>query len=695
VTLFSSIFYFVNTFPQPAPQPTNQFTASLSYTVVGTTTKIVGVSILHLAGPTIQGTALIYLYSSDHPTAFTTPFTVSSGLVGHAAVWNLGQTWFTNLTSLALTAPDNITVSLTTTSELLFRVTLPGANPSVPPVFTATGTLPNSPLVGHAFTVYVQITDPLLRAASVYVNISQIPGVTGTGLHKLTYSTTNGSWYYVVPTGTSTAAGTYYVFVNASDSAGLYNTAAFTVTLSTTAGQVTAALLAIPSAPVAGQTATLTAYVTNGGSATISSTIAFLAAATNLGTSTGTVAAGSTVAFQQTWTPAASGVYLLQAIVNSTGGLATSASLNITVYPTIVLVSHNVVAGTRTVFNESALLAEELTDAGYPYSTLFVACTTSLTSAELTAFSVAVIDYGSNTGGGCPTAASAADQTAITTAAASTSIVVLGADAYATTTCSTYAAAFFTDFGLTTPGASGTCQTDGAAATALAYTASSASGLRSDGIPATMTYNKTLLTSSAFVPYDTFGKGATNSFVKVGGAVNGAFKTNGAHRFVAVAGDPALMVTTLPAPSSSLWGTGQAGTDFMYNVMGYVTALATSTATGRALTDFGVDQFTVVGQSHAHYTTVYVGVRQNGPTGGLITVTLLVNGTVALLNGQVISTTLTITGAGTNSFVVLNWVAPSGGPYTLEVISSSIPVGQDAVDDELPATVVGQPTIFT
>ncbi len=694
MTLFSSIFYFVNTFPQPSPQPTNQFTASLVYQTSGSTTKIVGVSVLHLAGPTVPGSSSVYLYSSAHPTRFTTPFSVTSGLPGHAAVWNLGQTWYQNLTNYTLTTPDNITISLTTTSELLFRVTLPGANPAVPPVFTAEGTLPATPSVGRPFTVYVQISDPTLRAQSVYLNLSQVPGSTGTGLHKLTYSSSNGTWYYVAPSGFTTAPGTYYVFVNASDSQGLSNTAAFTITLVTTPGQVSATLLAAPVAPIAGKLVNLTAYVTNGGATSVVSTEVFYAGATNLGTTTGTIPAGSTATFQETWTPATAGVYLLQAVVNVTGGGATVASLNITVYPTIVLVAHNVVAGTRTAYNESALLAEELTADGLPYSTLFVACTSSLTSGQLTAYSVAVIDYGSNTGGGCPTAASSTDQTAITTAAASTSIVVLGANAYATTTCSSYSSAFFTDFGLTAPGGSGTCQTDGSVASAATYTAAAASGLRGDGIPS-LTYNKTLFTSSAFIPYDTFGKGASSSFVKVGGAVNGAYKTSGSHHFVAVAGDPALLTTTLPAPASAAWGTGQAGADFMYNVMGFATGLASSTATGRALTDFGVDQATIVGQSHAHFSTIYVGVRQNGPAAGIVTVELLVNGTVALLNGQVVSTTVSLSGAGTSVFVVLTWLAPSTGPYTLTVVATASPASLYTPDNSMPFNVLNQATVFT
>jgi hypothetical protein len=130
-------------------------------------------------------------------------------------------------------------------------------------------------------------------------------------------------------------------------------------------------------------------------------------------------------------------------------------------------------------------------------------------------------------------------------------------------------------------------------------------------------------------------------------------------------------------------------------VMGYVTGLASSTATGRALTDFGVDQALIVGQSHVHYSTIYVGIRENGPASGLVTVTLLVNGTFALLNGQVVSTTLAISGAGTNTYVVLQWVAPSTGPYTLSVTETSVPSGLFGNDDSMPFNVLNQATVFT
>lgn len=694
VTLFSSIFFFVNTFPTPPPQPTDQFSATLTYTTTGSTTNIVGITILHLAGPSVVGSSLVYLYSSAQPNKFTVPFTVSSG-VGGGQVWNLGQSWTKNITSYALKTPDNITVSVVTNSALLFRITLPGVSPNVPPVFANIATNPSNPQVGKGFQILAQIVDPALKASSVFVNLSQFPGIVGSGLFKMTFVTANGTWQYNVPTGTISSTGTFYAFINASDNFGLKNSVAFTITIGATLGALTATLSASPSAPVAGTAVNLTASVTNGASnGGTSGTLTFTANAVTIGSTTGAIAGGSVSSFVEAWTPATPGVYFLAVVVNATGGVTTAATLNITVYPSILLLSHNVAAGTRTTTNESAYLAEELTAAGYPFQTKFVPCATSIPAGTFTGFTVVVIDFGSNTGGGCPTAASSTDQSTIT-GTASTSFVVVGSNAFATTTCATYSAAYFTDFGLTTPGASGTCQTDGAAAAAVTYSSAPASGLRSDGIPASLTWNLTIGGSSTFIPYDTFGKGATNSFLKVGGAANGAYRVSGSTRWVAIAADPSMLRTTLPAPASASWGTGGAGTDLMYNVMGFATGLATSSATGRALTDFAISQVTIVGQSHTLFSKIYVALRANGPVGAGVTATLFENGSVALNGGSVVLATVSIAGGGTSTYVVLTWLAPSSGPYTLSVILTSDTADLWAPDNYLPTNLLNQATVFT
>ncbi|HEV8050500.1 MAG TPA: type IV pilin, partial [Thermoplasmata archaeon] len=135
VTLFASVFFFVNTFPRPPSQPANQFSATLTYKGAA----ITAVNVLHLAGPTIAGVSLtqtsVYLSSAAQPHVFGAPFTLASGLNG-STVWSLGQTWSLNITSYGLTVPDNITISIISNAQLLFRITLPGSNPNTPPIFT-------------------------------------------------------------------------------------------------------------------------------------------------------------------------------------------------------------------------------------------------------------------------------------------------------------------------------------------------------------------------------------------------------------------------------------------------------------------------------------------------------------------------------------------------------------------------------
>ncbi|MGI0052649.1 MAG: type IV pilin, partial [Thermoplasmata archaeon] len=63
VTLFASVFLFVNTFPTPNPQPTGQFSGTLGYTyVAGTGTVVSSINIGHIAGPTLFDTVSTKVY---------------------------------------------------------------------------------------------------------------------------------------------------------------------------------------------------------------------------------------------------------------------------------------------------------------------------------------------------------------------------------------------------------------------------------------------------------------------------------------------------------------------------------------------------------------------------------------------------------------------------------------------------------
>jgi Archaeal Type IV pilin, N-terminal len=690
VTLFSSIFFFVSTFPTPPPQPSNQFSAYLAYTVSGTTTKITGVTILHLAGPAVPGSSLIYLYSSAQPTRFTAPFTVAVG-TNSSANWNLGQNWYLNLTSYGLTVPDNITISLVTSTELLFRTTLPGSVPDIPPTFTATGTIPAVPNVGQAFTAFVQISDNNLNPNSVFVNLSLLPGSTGTGKFKMTFSASLGAYTYAVPAGFTTGSGAYYVFVNATDSSGLKNSVAFVVTLQAAESSLSASIQLNNSAPVSNQSVLVTAIVSNGGTSATTVAVAFSANGGSIGSGGGSVVSGGYGAYTVTWTPTHPGIYLLSVLANGTGGVVSGATFNITVFPNILFIAHNVPSGVRSSFNESSFMQAELTSDGFPFTSEFISCTSAL-PGSFTGYQVVVIDFGSTWVGGCPKFPAAASQTSLTSAGSGVAFLAVGANAWGSTTCSSFSLAYYALFGVT-GGSSGTCNALPNATGAATYTATAGVGLLANGIPASMNINKTLGASSNFVPYDSF-KGSTNTaFLKVAGNAVGTYKSSSG-RDATIGADPALIAGVLP--NANDWGTGQAGASILYNVVNFLCYLSTATQTGRALSDFGVAQATLVGQSHARISTIYVGVRDNGPITGLVTATLYVNGTIALYGGIAVSASVTVTNSGGINWITLTWIAPGSGPYTLSaVVNAPYVLNFDEQDNQMPLNPIGQPTTFS
>lgn len=684
VTLFASIFFFVNTFPTPPPQPENQFTAALTYT--GTT--VASVSITHLAGPTVPGSDLVYITSAANPGRDPPAFSVSAGLSGSGG-WALGQVWTKNITSYGLTTPDNLTISVVSASQLIFRISLPGSNPNVPPNFIAVGTTPTSPTVGVAFTVYAEISDPNLNSNSVYVNATELPVATAHASFRMSYSATTGLWTYAIPAGTTTASGTYYLFINCSDSKGLKNSIAFAVTLVAPTAPITVSLTATPATIVTGTTVTLTSVVVNLGSSAGSVTVSFTAGGATIGSPSQQVGAGGVASVSVSWTPSSVGIYSLLAVGSIAGGSSASASLNVTVFPPILLLAHNVKAGTAQPDNSSAWLATELTADGIPYTSAFVSCASSLTSSLFTGYSVAIVDFGSAYGP-CAKSASTTDESAIT-AATSTSFWVVGSNAFGATACNSYASSFYSLVGAKFTAGS-TCVTLPNATATATYSSTVASGVRADGIPASMTINRTIAGTSNEVPYDYFALGATNTaYLQVGGKAVGTW-ASGTVKGASLATEPALLAAALP--NGNNWGTGVAGAAVTFNIVDWLCGLANSTSDGRALADYGAAEALVVGLNHASLTDVYAGVRANGPIGSALTVTLYVNGTPALYGGAPVTVQTTVTGGGGYAFVTLVWQAPSSGRYTLSVVITSTASDYDAANNQVEMSVMNQATNF-
>ncbi len=332
VVLFSSIFFFVNTFPKPATQPSAQFQGVLytSTTTIGTKTwnNVSFVVVTHLAGPVIYNfNTKIYIVSQAHPQNTTTVYNLTSGGLagGSSATWGTGQVWNLSLAGDHLSTPDNITVTVVSGNSVVYRQILPGSSATTPPIFDSEGTAPASPVVNTPFSIYVQISDPFLRSTSksVYINITT-PGLTCTNplsayssntttKLQMTYNSTNGLWF--LASCTSATAGVYYITAWATDTNPIQiqtNSIIFPILVSTSStgtGCSNTYLVAYGAAPTtvaSGKTATVYLNVTNGNSCDWIYMTATLSASVGTLSSTGytsqVIAASGVYRFTDTWT---------------------------------------------------------------------------------------------------------------------------------------------------------------------------------------------------------------------------------------------------------------------------------------------------------------------------------------------------------------------------------------------------------
>jgi flagellin-like protein len=233
VTLFSAIFAFVSSFPPPPAQNSNQFQATLSYAANATdhnAVAISGVNILHLAGPAVPSSALVYIKSSTNPQGpqFKNAYTMAAGGIS-GNTWNLGQTWIGSFSVLDPIG-DNLTIYVVVSSQLIFSVTLPGQSFTLPPTFVAISVTPGTPTVGSTFNVTATLAGTV-TPYSVYITLAGIPGLTNSPV-KMTLRASTGTYYLLVTStyGTTTANGTYYAFLNASNSLNQAGSTAFAIT---------------------------------------------------------------------------------------------------------------------------------------------------------------------------------------------------------------------------------------------------------------------------------------------------------------------------------------------------------------------------------------------------------------------------------------------------------------------------------
>ncbi len=708
VTLFGTVFLFVNTFPQPAPQPTSQFAAQLAFEYVsGVGTVVSYVNITHLAGPTIFNGAsnLIYITSAAKPSAFTGPFSIANGGV---VAWTIGETWSLNVLPRGLTIPDNLTINIISANVLLYHNILPGSSPSIPPQFTNQGTSPAEPPVGAPFKVFVQIADVNLRPTSthVVVNYSLLPGLYGAHPQIMTYSAANGTWEYTVP-GLTTSSGVYFVFVSAIDTLGLRNTIAVPVDIIPPGinipGDVTVSVALNQTVPVNNTPSTLIGTIVNNGFAGGTASMSFFVNGALLGSTTAPITAGGVASMYMAWTPTQIGSAVLVAQGSVPGVGEANGTLSVTIFPQIAFIAKNTgytTAHTWGAADEAGWLRAAMVSDGIPFTTYTYSCTSNLPAAStFSSDQVIIVDYGSNTNPACP-ALSSSDQSTLTTLSGKANVWIVGAEAWSTASTGCPSTTFLSAFGLKAVSGTACAATLSLPQTNLGvYTPSAVYGLQGAGVPSTYTVNKTVAGNSTFQAMNLAGalqSGANAvTWFSVNGNPAGTFFTTGKFHSEAILGlDPAMLVHTLPGGKQ--WGSGAGASEVVYNMVDWLSGLTPPGvgSTDRQQVDYAVAEVQVLGTKSKSPTTVNVDVRSNGLAGGAVTILLLVNGTPALYGGQVVSTTIYLPGGGASTFVTLTWQTQVPGPFTLaaEVLG---PGDSDVLNNIFGPSLLPQPVVFS
>jgi flagellin-like protein len=253
VVLFSAIFAFVTSFPSPPAQSNNQFQATLTYTTSSGKPVVSALNVIHLAGPAVPSSALIYIKSAANPggAEFANPYTIANGGIS-GTTWNLGQTWIYSFPSAERPSlPDNFTIYIVSSDAVIFSVILPGQSFVFPPTFIATAISPAQPGIGQAFNITATIAGSI-QAGSVYANLAGIWGFNGSKAQQMTYAASSGTYYFASTSvkgsgslGPTVVPGTFYAFLNATGVNGVSALASVAIQVSNT-GVSTPVLAIVP-----------------------------------------------------------------------------------------------------------------------------------------------------------------------------------------------------------------------------------------------------------------------------------------------------------------------------------------------------------------------------------------------------------------------------------------------------------------
>ncbi len=218
VTLFSGIFWYVDSMPTPSEKVYTDF----SPTVQINSNKTAWINITDIGGePLASSTTAIYLFQDNNITRLS----LSSSRVPLGTQFSTGETWvYLKHGNVGTNTSLSVEIVDTAANTVIWNSVLQGGvqTASSSPIIGDRGLTPSPTYSGAGVKFYATVTDPygILRTNSVYVNATSI----GLGFVKLTYSGSGSTYYSNSYTANSNWNGATVIF-NATDSLNHHSTA--------------------------------------------------------------------------------------------------------------------------------------------------------------------------------------------------------------------------------------------------------------------------------------------------------------------------------------------------------------------------------------------------------------------------------------------------------------------------------------
>ncbi|MGC9059798.1 MAG: CARDB domain-containing protein, partial [Thermoplasmata archaeon] len=171
VTLFSTIFMWVQAMPPPQSAPKTELKASLEIKGAGPFTYYINMT--HLNGePLFNHSTKIYITVISDNSVYT--LNITDGIAkntlepGDVWSWSVSKTFVSDVT---------ITIVNTVKNLIVWQCRLTGEIPDEPPEITERGSTPDPIIIEKEFRIWVVVKDIDLDYDSVYVNLSSVDSV--------------------------------------------------------------------------------------------------------------------------------------------------------------------------------------------------------------------------------------------------------------------------------------------------------------------------------------------------------------------------------------------------------------------------------------------------------------------------------------------------------------------------------------